>query len=61
MSSDNFWPYFRALPRNNPLSIAMGARIIHLSMLDKLDLEAASWSHVPVLNNKRGLVSAKDC
>lgn len=53
MSSDISWPYFRALPRNNPLSIVMGARIIHLSMLDKLYLEAASWSHALVLNNKR--------
>lgn len=33
--------------------MVMGARIIHLSMLDKLYLEAASWPHALVLNNKR--------
>ena len=41
MSSDISWTYFRALPRNNPLSIVMGARIILSGMLDKLYVEAA--------------------
>ena len=29
MSSDIFWSHFRVLPRNNPLSLIMGARITH--------------------------------
>lgn len=53
MSSDIFWPCFRVLPGNNPLSIMMGARIIHSRMLDKLYLEDATWLHATLLNNKR--------
>lgn len=53
MSSDIFWPCFRVLPGNNPLSIMMGARIIHSCMLDKLYLEDATWLQATLLNNKR--------
>lgn len=53
MSSVIFWSYFRALPRNNPLSIMMGARTIHPGMLDKLYLETAMWLHAMLLKNKR--------
>lgn len=49
MSSHISCTYFRTFPRNNPLSIVMGARIIHSGMLDKLYVETANWPYATFL------------